>query len=419
MDKKNTAPKLWDNKIFWVVFSLLASVLLWVYVTSTEGNIIKQSFEGIPVEFTGSETLREKEGLVVSNVSSSTVSVTLRGTRRELTKLKSSDLKAVIDVSKITTRGNNRVGYDITYPLGVDGNSIDVISRAPQAISFDVDKTNKVAVELRGQFDGTALEGYVVGNIVFDPQTVNISGPENEIKKVAYAWVSIQRKDVDKTIKFDSPYVLMDIDGNEIKANNITLDTDTVSVTLPITATKEVPLTVDLVDGGGATVENAKITCDPATIKVSGDPAVLAGINKISLGTVDLASFALSFEENYPIVLDNKISNMTGITEAKVAISVIGLETRKFNVTNISVKDLPEGRSSEIITENVEVTLRGSKAVLDKIKANNIRVVADLADLGGAAGVFQPIAKIYVDGFTDVGAIATGGKDYSIYVKIT
>ncbi|MEG1460015.1 MAG: CdaR family protein, partial [Oscillospiraceae bacterium] len=121
----------------------------------------------------------------------------------------------------------------------------------------------------------------------------------------------------------------------------------------------------------------------------------------------------------YPIVLDNKISNMTGITEAKVAISVIGLETRKFNVTNISVKDLPEGRSSEIITENVEVTLRGSKAVLDKIKANNIRVVADLADLGGAAGVFQPIAKIYVDGFTDVGAIATGGKDYSIYVKIT
>lgn len=52
--------------------------------------------------------------------------------------------------------------------------------------------------------------------------------------------------------------------------------------------------------------------------------------------------------------------------------------------------------------------------VLSKIASNNIRVVADLSDIGSTAGVFQPTAKVYVDGYTGVGAIG----EYSVYIKI-
>lgn len=414
MDKKTVKPSIMDNKILWVVVSLLASVLLWVYVTTSEGDVIERTYEGVQVVFKGQGTLLDKEGLVISNISSNTVSVRIRTTRREISKLSASGIVAVVDVSKFNSKGIYNQSVAIEFPAGSDTSAIDVVSSLPGSISFNIDKTSTKTIELTGKFVGTVAEGFAAHPIEFDPQTVTISGPESEISKVAYAWVEVNREGVDKTIQFVSSYVLMDDVGNVLELSNITLSDETVTVTVPITSTKEVPLSVDLVDGGGATSENVTITCEPSTITIAGDAETLAGINKISLGTVDLTSFASSFEDTLTIVLDNDVANVTGITEVKVTIQIIGLETKKFSVTNITAINVPSGRTASVVTENIEVTLRGKSNVLSKIAANNIRVVADLSDIGSTAGVFQPPAKVYVDGFTGVGAIG----EYSVYMKI-
>ncbi|NCB74206.1 MAG: hypothetical protein EOM51_05620 [Clostridia bacterium] len=415
MDKKKVKSGILDSKFLWVVVSLLASVLLWVYVTTSEGDVIERTFDGVQVVFKGEENLLEKYELVISNVSSNTVSVRIRTTRREIAKLSSTQITAVVDVSKFSSKGIYNSSVELEFPQGSDKSSIDIVNILPGNISFNIDKTSTKTVELEGSFVGTVAEGYAAHPIEFDPQTVTISGPESEISKVAYAWVEVDRDDVSKTIQFVSSYVLKDSDGNDVDLGNITLGDETVSVTVPITSTKEVPLTVDLVEGGGATSENVKITCDPSTITIAGDAETLEGINKIVLGTVDLTSFASSYEDSFNIVLDNDISNVTGITEVKVTVEIIGLETKKFNVTNITTINGANGKKITVVTENVEVTLRGKSNVLSKIAANNIRVVADLSDIGSTTGVFQPPAKVYVDGFTGVGAIG----EYSVYVKIS
>ncbi len=418
MKNKKAKTNIWDNKVFWVFISIIASVLLWVYVTTTEGNIITRPYDGVQVVFNGEDTLRDKEGLVISDISASNVTVRLRGTMRTLSKLNSQNITAVVDVSKISSKGNITLPFTMQYPSGTDKNNIDVVSSVPQYVTFNIDKATSRTVEVKGEFSGTVAEGFVPGSLSFEPQTVTISGPENEVNRVAYAWVHIQREDVDKTLKFDSEYILVDADGYELQLDNIRLDTPKVSVTLPVKATKEVPLSVDLIPGGGAAVENVKLTFDPETITISGDAEILDGINKISLGTIDLASFASTLEEKFPIVLDNAVSSVTGITEAKVTVEVIGFETKKFNVTNTSVINVPAGRTATIVTESVEVLLRGTSDVISKVKANNIRAVVDLADIGSNTGVFEVPAKIMVDGFTGVGAVALG-EEYKLYVKIT
>lgn len=415
MDKKKVKSGILDSKFLWVVVSLLASVLMWVYVTTSEGDVIERTFDGVQVVFKGEESLLEKYELVISNVSSKTVSVRIRTTRREIAKLSSTNMTAFVDVSKFSSKGIYNSSVELEFPSGSDESSINIVNILPGNISFNIDKTSTKTIELDGSFVGTVAEGYAAHPIEFDPQSVTISGPESEINKVAYAWVEVDREDVSKTIQFVSSYVLKDADGNDVDIGNITLSDETVSVTVPITSTKEVPLTVDLVEGGGATSENVKITCEPSTITIAGDAETLEGINKIVLGTVDLTSFASSYEDSFNIVLDNEITNVTGITEVKVTVEVIGLETKKFNVTNITTINGTDGRKASVVTENVEVTLRGKSSVLSKIAANNIRVVADLSDLGSTTGVFQPPAKVYVDGFTGVGAIG----EYSVYVKIS
>lgn len=414
MDKKNKKPNILDNKFFLIVISLLASILLWAYVTTSEGDVIERTYEGVQVVFKGQETLLEKDGLVISNVSSNTVSVRLRTTRREISKLSSSNMVAVVDVSKFNSIGNYNQSVAIEFPIGSDTSSIDIVSTLPLSVSFNIDKTSTKTIELQGKFVGTVAEGFAAHPFEFNPQTVTISGPENEINKVVCGWVEVDRENADKTIQFVSSYILLDENGNEINSDNIILSDETVSVTVPITSTKEVPLSLDLIEAGGASAENVRITYEPSTITIAGDSQILDGINKISLGTLDLASFASTFEDNYTIVLDNEITNVTGITDVKVTAQIIGLETKKFNVTNITTINGTSGRTASVITENIEVTLRGKSTVLSKIASNNIRVVADLSDIGSTAGVFQPTAKVYVDGYTGVGAIG----EYSVYIKI-
>ncbi len=416
---KNETSKIWDNKALMVLVSIISAILIWVYVTTTEGDVRDKTFEGVQVVLNGAEGLRDRENFVISDLSANSVTVTLRGTLRTLSKLTANNITAVVDVSKITSKGNNTMPFTMEYPSGIDKSSIDLVSSLPETVSFYVDKASSKSIELKGEFTGSVVEGFAAGTISFEPREVTISGPEKEINRVAYALVQIPRENVDKTLKFDSEYTLVDAEGKEIELGNIRLETQTVSVTLPITATKEVPLSVDIIDGGGATMENVKLKFEPETITIAGDAATLEGINKISLGTIDLASFVSTLEEKFPIVLDNEVSNVTGLTEAKVTVEVLGLKTAIFNVSNISIINTPAGRTSSPVTEMVEVMLRGNQDVIDKVKANNIRAVIDLAEIGSNPGVFHVNAKIYVDGYTGVGAVCVDEDDYKLYVKIT
>ena len=160
-------------------------------------------------------------------------------------------------------------------------------------------------------------------------------------------------------------------------------------------------------EGAGATEGNTKVTIEPASVTLAGDSKLLAGMNKLTLATIDLASFTNTFSETYPITIDNTLKNATGATEAKVTVEIVGLETKTFKVTNIDYANLAEGFEANIETESLDVRLRGSPESLEQLKDENIRAVADLSDLNNATGTYMPKVRIYVDGFTDVGAIGS------------
>ena len=191
-----------------------------------------------------------------------------------------------------------------------------------------------------------------------------------------------------------------------------------VTATLPILTLKEINLGVNLIEGGGATAENTKVTIEPASISLAGDSKLLAGINKINLASIDLTDFSTSFSDSYMIPIDNELRNITGATEAKVTVEIVGLESKSFKVTNISCINVTEGFNARILTESLVVTLRGNPESLAALKDENIRAVADLTDMNESVGTYMPKVRIYVDGFTDVGAITPTGQDYTVYIQL-
>ena len=398
-----------------MVISLLASLAIWVYITSVDSDEYKQTFRGVRVELVGEDVLRDSKGLVVTDLDTNSVTVELVGPRRVIASLDADNIVAQVDVSKLSQAAYTSLQYTLSFPDKTDTGSIQTARKSPETVNFMVSAQTSKTIQVRGSFEGQLAEGYTAEIPVFEPSTITIYGPEAYIKNVSYAWVTFGKENVDSTYSVETGYTLMNENGEECSTTGITCSTDVVKATLPLLTKKEVLLSVDLIEGAGATSKNTKVTIEPESITLAGDSSILDGLNKITIATIDLTDFGRSFTDTFTIPLNDEIRNLTGVSEATVTVEVVGLETRSFTVKNIRCINVAEGYAADIISESITVTLRGPAEQLDQVQTENLQAVADLVDYKGSTGAYMPEVKIYVDGFTDVGAI--GENNISIEIR--
>ena len=178
---------------------------------------------------------------------------------------------------------------------------------------------------------------------------------------------------------------------------------------------KEIPLTVNIVAGGGATVDDiAEPLIVPSKITVAGTKEDVEHLTEISLGSIDLSKVVGTSNFTFNIDLDPSLENVTGITEAKVTVTVSGLDTRSYEVDNIKLQNVPSGYSAQSDTEAKTVYVRGAAEELALIDSSQLRIVADLKDVTGSGTYTIPV-RVYLDAAGSVGVIG----DYSIVVSVT
>ena len=419
-EKETKKNSIFENNGFWMVLSLLAAILLWLYVTTTEGVEREITLSGVKIEFTGADALRESSGLIVTEQDRTSVNLTLRAPRRVLSKLSANNVTAVIDLSRVSADGRYSVSYNVVYPSGVSSSEVYVVRSSADVINFYVDRQTRKTIPVVGSFLGSTAEGYMAEeNMIFDPLVVTVSGPKTAVSQVDHAYVEISRTGVDKTLSFSTTYELIDAEGNVIEDSTILRETEEVFVTLNVMSVKQVPLDINIVNGGGAARENTTIQIEPSYVVLGGDAAAIDSVSKIILGTIDLATFPEEYSNIYTIVPPDSTNNLTGVNEASVTVSVVGLSTQSINIghDNITCLNVPEGYNAENITQALPVTVRAPEEILAQIDSENLRAVADLAGISGAnaSGVIVPSAKIYIDGFPEAGVV---GK-YTIYIRLT
>lgn len=409
MKKQETVKTSKWRSVLWMAISLLASLLLWVYVTESEGENIERSFPGVQVRFDGESTMRDTREMIVSDDSTTSVKVTLTGSRRALSALSSADLSAVIDLSRITRTGNYQLSPTISFPSRTDTSAIASIVIDPDSVSFYVDKLDKKTLEVRGVFNGSTAEGYSADPLSFSPSTVIVYGPGKVLDTVDAAYVEVNRTDVDRTLSFDSTFVLLDAEGNEVESDALSFNTEQVNVTLPVRAVKEVYLTVELVPGGGATEKNVRWSLEPGSITLLGDAEVLSGVNSITVARIELAQVEDAMQETYRVELPNDTELIVGARETTLTLELQDLETAYFTIdkSNISFINVSEGYTALAEDSLDKVRIRGSHAVLEQLSDLNIRAVADLKNYGTATGRFTVPVQISINGASasEVGAV--------------
>lgn len=416
MKKTSVMRKLYNSRIFWMVIALLASLSLWIYVIGQESEEYKQTFRGVKVELVGEDILLNSRNMVVTDLSTSTVTVEVSGPRRIVGSWNADDLIAQVDVSKLTQSAFTSLQYTVKYPDGKDTSGVKTTSRTPETVNFMVSAQTKKVVPVVGSFEGSVAEGFTAETPEFEPSTITVYGPETYLKDISRAWVEFGSAEVSSTYAVNIGYTLLNDEGEACSTTGLSFSDDTVRATLRVLAVKEVPLSVDLINAAGASSANTKISIEPASITLAGDTSILSNLNRISLATIDLGDFDSTFSSEYRIIYDDGLKNLSGIMEATVSIEIVGLETRSFSVPqeNLSCINATDGYLAEVLSESLVVRLRGPKEALEQVRSENIRVVADLKDYNTSIGQYMPSVRISVDGFPEVGAIG----DYTISIEI-
>lgn len=405
--------RLFSSRLFVAALSVIGAVLIWCFYTTTYGAKETRTFTGVEVNYAGESTMRESLGLVLTYEDTETVTVTVSGPRRYIANLTAEDLIASVDLSKVTRTGDKTLSYTLVYPSNVDSSSMRVTRKSPEYISLVVSKLSTKSVVVEGEFVGNTQEGYVVDKVMsFEPSTITLIGPEEELAQVDCAFVTIDRDDVNSSFTAESAFVLRNADGEALEFDDVQCDAETVSAALTVNMMKEVALDVTLVDGGGATSANVIKHIDPSSIMLAGDSATLAGVNTIYLGTIDLADYQNFPDTEYTITIPNDTDNLSGVTTAHVSLEITGLSTASFTVYNLEYINCPEGYTAEIMTLGIPVTIRAPEETLAQISANNLRAVADLSDITVTS---KAPTTIYVDGFPNAGAVG----DYTMTVVMT
>ena len=407
--------KITSSRALYIVLACILSVILWLYVASNENTDIEAQLTGLEIDYIGGDDILQDRKLLVTEKDQQSVSLTILGKRSVISSISKEDVRVSVDLTDIRSTGVYEKVYTVTFPEGIKEDAVLIVKRSPEFVTVNIDKLMTKSVEVRGDFEGSIAEGYMQEPITYEPATIQVTGPEEIVSHISCAHVVLDRENLNRTVTGSVSYTLLDYEDQAVDTQELSVDVNQVEYTIPIVMVKDIVLTVELIEGGGATEANAVVDVRPKVLTLTGDAELLQSINQLSLGTIDLASFEQSYTATFPIPLPNGAENLSGDKEAAVTVSIKGLSARHIITTNIEFINVSEGYVAKRITQYKEVVIRGPEEIVALVDQGSVHVVADLSDIGNAVGRYSVPTTVYITGYSGVGIVE---GNYNVVVSL-
>lgn len=401
------------SKLLTILLSVAIAFGLWLYVITIEQPESEKTYYDIPVVLQNEDILAER-GLMITS-ERPTVTLHLSSTRTNLNQLNESNINVIANVNSIVTAGTHELTYNVSYPGNIPSGSVTRQSSRPNMITLKVENRITQQVPVVPEYLGSVDEGLLADkeNLMLDNAYIEVSGPESVVNQITQAKIVVDLTGQTQTIVAECPYTLCNEAGEPVDSQWVTTNVEVVNMTLTIQRVKEVELKLNIVAGGGATEATSNITVQPKSILISGSDALMEGIDVLELGTINLVEIPEDITLVFPITLPEGITNETGITEATVDIQFPNLKMATLSLDNIQMVGVPEGLEAELITQVLEVNLRGPAAQIKSLTAEKMKVIVDLTN--AQVGTDKYAVRFETeDTFSGVGAMSS----YTVMVTL-
>lgn len=396
-----------QSKFWRIALSAVIALALWVYVITTVNPESEETFYDIPVSYQN-DVLEERGLMIVSE--KPTVTLKLKGNRSDLNELDANNITILVNLAAIQAPGTQMVKYDVSYPANLPSNAFETLSQTPNLLKLKVENKIKKFVPIQLEYTGNVPEGFVDDreNPLMDTNVIEVSGPESSVDQIDHAVIQVDLTDRTESVVGAYSYVLCDAGGEPVDAQMVTTNVEEVNLSVKIQRLKEVPLVLNLVDGGGATGDTCKVTLDVESIWVAGTENKLRDLNEVELGTVNLAELKDETNElTFQIVLPEGVTNINDVTEVTATISFPDLAKKKITISKEQFLSagVPAGAEVIWVTDVVEIELRGPKDLIRSISEKDIVVTMDFS--GEEMGSVNKVPRITMSGtYSEVGTIS-------------
>ncbi|MBR5966174.1 MAG: YbbR-like domain-containing protein [Treponema sp.] len=161
----------------WPVKALCVVIACLFYLFNRYTSLEQKS---VPVTL---KVLQDGEMVSSTHIPSS-VSVTIRTSAENITKITAENILAQLDLSWINQEGD----YDVPISIDLPSNIVEMnplqVTVYPEKVKVHLERNFFNAVKIAPQFAGTPLEGYVVDSYQTEPEYISIYGPRSIVQSV-------------------------------------------------------------------------------------------------------------------------------------------------------------------------------------------------------------------------------------------
>lgn len=370
------------HKVLSFLLALLISIVLWVYAVTVVNPNDTASIRGVRVRLVG-ETELKKNHLMLVGGDEQFVDVEISGKRSDLKELNSSSLEAIADVSNIDGTGEYEITWTLDPPATVASGDIKLVASSANKIKVKVSEyQERPAIPVEVEYVGELAQGYLRDPAVLGTETLEVSGPAEEVNTIARAVITVDLEGANGSMEGDFAYEFRSLLDEPLEMSKyVTVSAETVRVSVPVLPYKDITLELAFKDGGGATKDDVTCTLDPPLVRVTGSEETLAKLaDTLIVKEIDLAQIAGTTELTLTPELPTGVTNRASDKTVKVKLSFTGLVRKSFTVPCSSIVCLNDVPTLDFAEQSVVVTVRGKPEEVNALKAESIQITADMTN---------------------------------------
>ena len=375
--------KIFNNLSLKIVSAVFA-VILWTVIVNIYDPNTSYTFSNITVQLVNTQSLTEKN-YTFEVVDGGKISVTVSGPKSVVTDLKTSDIAATADLSKVTAFTDY---VDIQVQVVKDGQVLNNVEAVPRTsalkLSIENRDTNTYAVNVNTT--GTPANGYAVASTTTSPTYIKVTGPTSLVEGVASVGVDVDVSGAKGTVNTQSDINMYDSDGNIIANEELEMSSETADVIVEMARTKTVPVVVKT---SGTPSQDCVVTgtsLSQTSVVISGQQEALSKIDNITIPSSAVSVDGLSEDKTYTFKLTDYVPSGVKIvsdSRLQVTIKISKALTKTVHISSdaIKIENVSSGYNAVIEGTGIDVIISGTGTMLENISATDITCNVNAAGL--------------------------------------
>ena len=384
-----------------LLLSVIGAIIAWMAVTIVVQPGTTTTITNVPVDFTYDSSAYTSRGLSIVSAPEKSVNLKLSGDGYTIGGLSASDFVVYPDWSSVRDSGEKTLRLQVRsqsalltgVSVSIDGdNTVDVV--------FDVVEEKTLPIQVTTNYLSIA-DGYILYGTDVSKETVTLSGPSSELSEVETCTAEVTHNgDLTDSVTLDTPLRFYTRSGKEIKFDYTTLEAESVEVTLQVYKIATLPVTVSFINAPRDFDSSVlSYALSKKTLNVAGPETQIDRLSSLSIGTIDLSTFALNKVYEMPIELPTGIHLLDNLTNITVSFDSSRLETKTMNLPSacVQVVNLPSTYTLTVETERLmNVTLCGPSGSLEALTPEQVVIEIDADDFSVALGQQNIACRLYV-----------------------